>query len=1250
MFYWLWYILALIHTASASINIKTHDNKHKHDNKPYYQIPNADKNLHIYGLPIGQGDYTVIQCPISGEDGGEIYIFDGGSMEGAKQGISWNREKVMQFLLPQIVNKKIQGIIISHPDLDHYNYIESISTFNGSKKDVPLFYGWKYPDWKKQITPPNTYGTIILGGDLKSYTNHFIKNVYNTFPKDSSDGTNNAINLAEQCVLENFNYACGDTGSVAACPGFTSLVPGYHPCGAAKDTITFEYLAANIGSNWPISSDSNSGSIILKVTYGEQSIILPGDFERECAWTLLQWSIGNDPLKTTVFKVPHHGSKYSFPPWNNSIMETEYAFISGYSPKKYGHPSCSTIKTLTEWYTADDTLRKKTQKNYLTCFKRPENYCPNDCEPKPKYTPEQRSYTKYPFSQLVDGIRKSCKIVETVFTMDNKPVINERTVDCKLESEGCEFAGPFTGMELNAERLPLQATKLENGKNGDKKDPIYDQQNSALNACKGKYKDKCGGVTQRGKEWRLYQLRKRSPRLKLPEILDFYKNPIRSWWRTKDYVKAKKRRMLSDDTEEECIICDTLNSTTCPIASNLNKLTSVSITPSNGAIINPTTVCLFPFTINNTVYSDFIEWSDRMNMRWMIVYYDETYNNITRSVGKIRLFGNSIICNDTSCVMKSITLTDIGSTSDDNVAAIQVSSADSNSTSGDNAIYSVEFGESGSSCNCYETRKDQVPDSSIISTKSDILNILTCQRLCYNHTKCKYFQYTPKLDVCSLLYNDTLRRQPLTDTIIFGKDSCAPTASPTIAPSSAPTASPTDNPTNHPTPKPTPRPTETPEEEDEPELPDEPFEPAFEGVVDFFEVDEGSELLAATIIVAGTISIVTTALPINSYPTSRPTQRPSFSPIYGDQTRHPTNHPTPKPTPRPTETPEEEDEPELPDEPFEPAFEGVVDFFEVDEGSELLAATIIVAGTISIVTTALPINSYPTSRPTQRPSFSPIYGDQTRHPTNSPTKPPTVYHNDATICFENNTAYDQLNGEYVYYTWNYSANAPVYYDENNEYYLFPYEYEIQNNTYGGFYIYNLSMCVIGYKYEGESFSPDQCNYWFNYVDNNYTLDTQFNGHYCTEEGSIPPANLCLKNNTIYKDINGGYEYIAWNYTSNGGIYYNNYNMYLNFSYIYLFPWTFNAETRGYWVGYSPQTSTTLCTINISIAQSYDYIVDISQCVWYNLIFDIDTQQWVWVEDLHMFSESKKSCVTTLAPTSEPTNEPTNEPTSEPTNE
>eukprot|EP01084_Bolivina_argentea_P023254 43368_1 len=555
-------------------------------------------------------------------------------------------------------------------------------------------------------------------------------------------------------------------------------------------------------------------------------------------------------------------------------------------------------------------------------------------------------------------------------------------------------------------------------------------------------------------------------------------------------------------------------------------------------------------------------------MQWIIVD-----SNTSGSGTALRLFGSSIVCNDTLCYMKSITFENIGSTGD-NTMALQLFPANANSTSGPYAMYDVEFGETGSSCNCYQTRNEKVPDSSIITTENDILNTLTCQRHCYNHTKCKYFQYTPELNICSLLFNDTESgRISSTNTIIFGKFTCAPTGSPTNSPSVAPSMAPTAAPSASPTLNPTPQPTNHP-------------------------------------------------------------------------THHPSHRPTPKPTPRPTERPRSDDDPEPPEWPIEPAFGGVVAFFE--GAGDVLAGTMIAAGTIFAVTTLPPINSYPTSRPTLRPSFSPIHGDQTRHPTHSPTKPPTVYHNDAIMCFENNTAYDELNGEYVYYTWDYNKNGPIYYNQNNDYYLFPYIYDIDNNTYGGFYIYNLSLCVIGYIYEGESFNPDQCNFWFNYVDNNYTLDTQFNGHYCTEQDSIPTANLCLKNNTIYDNINGGYEYIAWDYSSNGGIYYNNYNTYLNFSYIYLFPWTFNVETRGYWVGYSPQTSTTLCTINISIAQSYDYIVDISQCVWYNLIWD--TQQWVWVEDLHMFSESKKSCKTTMEPTSVPTSEPTTDPTEEPTSE
>ena len=76
-------------------------------------IPKADgRLLHVYALPIDQGDCTIIQCP-----NGNIAVIDCGSMGANKL----RSQQIRQILSAH--EDKIKHIIITHPDKDHFNHL-----------------------------------------------------------------------------------------------------------------------------------------------------------------------------------------------------------------------------------------------------------------------------------------------------------------------------------------------------------------------------------------------------------------------------------------------------------------------------------------------------------------------------------------------------------------------------------------------------------------------------------------------------------------------------------------------------------------------------------------------------------------------------------------------------------------------------------------------------------------------------------------------------------------------------------------------------------------------------------------------------------------------------------------------------------------------------------------------------------------------------------------------------------------------
>ncbi|WP_042332720.1 DNA internalization-related competence protein ComEC/Rec2 [Desulfosporosinus orientis] len=82
-------------------------------------------------------------------------------------------------------------------------------------------------------------------------------------------------------------------------------------------------------------SDPNNNSLVLKVNYLGQSVTLTGDMEQEEMEEIFEAGVNID---TDIFKVPHHGSRFSmYTPWLDG-MEPQAVMIS-VGKNSFGHPS-----------------------------------------------------------------------------------------------------------------------------------------------------------------------------------------------------------------------------------------------------------------------------------------------------------------------------------------------------------------------------------------------------------------------------------------------------------------------------------------------------------------------------------------------------------------------------------------------------------------------------------------------------------------------------------------------------------------------------------------------------------------------------------------------------------------------------------------------------------------------------------------------------------------------------------------------
>ena len=85
----------------------------------------------------------------------------------------------------------------------------------------------------------------------------------------------------------------------------------------------------------------NNASLVCKLCYNDVSVLFTGDAEKESECYLCLW---DDLLKSTVLKVPHHGSNTSSTLPYINLIDPEIAVISVGAKNKFNHPSLSTIE------------------------------------------------------------------------------------------------------------------------------------------------------------------------------------------------------------------------------------------------------------------------------------------------------------------------------------------------------------------------------------------------------------------------------------------------------------------------------------------------------------------------------------------------------------------------------------------------------------------------------------------------------------------------------------------------------------------------------------------------------------------------------------------------------------------------------------------------------------------------------------------------------------------------------------------
>lgn len=109
------------------------------------------------------------------------------------------------------------------------------------------------------------------------------------------------------------------------------------------DGVYFDTLFPNASFVGDYLSSLNNASVVQRITFGNQSLLLTGDIEKNTERELLASS---DSLQSAVLKVAHHGSKSSSLESFLQAVAPQAAVILAAKDNRFGHPHDEVVERL----------------------------------------------------------------------------------------------------------------------------------------------------------------------------------------------------------------------------------------------------------------------------------------------------------------------------------------------------------------------------------------------------------------------------------------------------------------------------------------------------------------------------------------------------------------------------------------------------------------------------------------------------------------------------------------------------------------------------------------------------------------------------------------------------------------------------------------------------------------------------------------------------------------------------------------
>jgi beta-lactamase superfamily II metal-dependent hydrolase len=265
--------------------------------------PTGELQVHVLDVGPGEGDSILIVSPT-----GKSVLIDAGDA---------GKGKVILEALKRYKIEQLDYFIATHPHPDHIGGADEV--INGIKVARVIDNGVDLSTPAPSPTPAPKRGakpapTPRPAKNKMKSINSFFDEYKNAV--DSSGAWHESVEAGKK-------YDLGGGAIV------TVLAP-------SEPLFTKDQMKA--GGN-----DTNANSIVLRLDYGDFSMLFMGDAENQTEARLLSYNLN---LKADVIKVAHHGSKYATSENFLKRVQPESAIISDGEWNRYGHPAQSVLDRL----------------------------------------------------------------------------------------------------------------------------------------------------------------------------------------------------------------------------------------------------------------------------------------------------------------------------------------------------------------------------------------------------------------------------------------------------------------------------------------------------------------------------------------------------------------------------------------------------------------------------------------------------------------------------------------------------------------------------------------------------------------------------------------------------------------------------------------------------------------------------------------------------------------------------------------